>query len=393
MVPLIVKKEKIGPIIGRHPWVFSQALLYIPEGLLPGEPVKLLDERGRFLAMGYFNSYSQIAVRVWGYKEDEKIDINFFKSRINYALSIRRKYVETKDTNAFRLINSEGDFLPGLVVDKYADYLVVQFHTKGMDYWRKEIIAALQEVLRPKGIYERSEIYSGQSERSEEKTGIILGEVPDLIKIKENGLCFFVDVKRGQKTGFFLDQRDKRCALKKYARDARVLNCFSYTGGFAVYAFAGGAKHVTNIDTSGDALELAKENVKLNGFKTDRLESIKSDVKKVLKDHLKPYDVVILDPPAFIKDRRKKDRGLAGYKYINKKAIEHLTDRGILVTCSCSYHVGLEEFRYLLTEAALSTNSSIKILEIYTHGIDHPVPLPFVEGDYLKCFFLQCFKN
>jgi 23S rRNA (cytosine1962-C5)-methyltransferase len=393
MIPLVVKKEKIGPIIGRHPWVYSKALLYIPEGLSPGEPVKLIDERGRFLATGYFNSYSQISVRIWGYEEDEAIDPNFFRRRISEALSIRKKYVEKGNTNAYRVINSEGDFLPGLVVDKYGEYLVVQFHTKGMEYWRKNVISALMEVIKPKGIYERSEIYSTSDGKPEEKNGPIVGKIPDLIKVKENGLDFLVDIKRGQKTGFFLDQRDKRNALRKYVKGARVLNCFSYTGGFAVYAFAGGAESVINIDTSQDALELAKENVKLNGFKTEKVENIKGDVKKVLTSQDESYDVIILDPPAFIKDRRKKERGLAGYKYINKRAMELLNKNGLLVTCSCSYHLNLQEFRYLITEVAANARSSFRILEVFTHGLDHPVPLPFIEGEYLKCFFLRCSKN
>ncbi len=393
MVPLVVKKEKIGPIVGRHPWVFSKALVYVPEGLKPGEPVRLIDERGKFLATGYFNSYSQISVRIWGYEEDERIDADFFKRRIRAALSLRRRYVENTGTDSYRLVNGEGDSLPGLVVDKYADYLVVQFHTKGMDRWREKVIDALQEVVRPKGIYERSEIYTSQDEKPEEKSGVLVGKIPDLIKIKENGLYFLVDVRRGQKTGFFLDQRDKRMAFKKYTKDAHVLNCFSYTGGFTVYAFAGGAKSVVNVDTSADALELSKENVKLNGFRTDNLETIKMDVKKLFKDHSRQYDAIVLDPPAFIKDRKKKERGLTGYKYINRKAMELLVNGGILVTCSCSYHLGLEEFRHLLVEVASGTKSLFRILETYTHGIDHPVPLPFMEGEYLKCFFLQCFKR
>ncbi|MCS7281221.1 MAG: class I SAM-dependent rRNA methyltransferase [Desulfobacterota bacterium] len=393
MIPLVVKKEKIGPILARHPWVYSKALLYVPDGLRPGTPVKLVDESGKFIATGYFNSYSQISVRVWGYDESEKVDRNFFKKRIANALWVRKRYVENTDTNAYRLVNSEGDMLPGLVVDKYADYLVIQFHTKGMDQWRNEIIEALEEIVRPKGIYERSEIYTSQNEKPEEKYGAIRGKIPDLIKIRENGLNFLVDLKRGQKTGFFLDQRDKRKAFLKYARDAKVLNCFSYTGGFAVYALAGGAKSVINIDTSSDALELAKENVRINGFKTERMENIKGDVKKVFRDHKETYDAIVLDPPAFIKERTKKERGVLGYRYINRKAMDLLIDGGILVTCSCSYHLGLEEFRRLLIDVATKAKSSFRILEVYTHGIDHPVPLPFVEGEYLKCFFLQCFKN
>lgn len=392
MVPLVVKKEKIGPILGRHPWVFSKALLYIPEGLKAGEPVKLIDERGRFLASGYFNSYSQISVRVWGYSEEERIDKSFFKRRISKALEIRRNFVERDGTDSYRVVNSEGDLIPGLVVDKYAEYLVVQFHTKGVDFWRDQILDALIDVLRPKGIYERSEIYGNQGEKPEERTGLLYGTVPELIKIKENGLFFLVDVKRGQKTGFFLDQRDKRRAFAKYTRNADVLNVFSYTGAFSVYALSGGAKSVINIDTSNDALELAKENVRLNGFSLKKVTNIKGDAKKVLKENLGTFDAVVLDPPAFIKDRRKKERGLSGYKFVNRRAMDIIRDGGILVTCSCSYHLSLQEFRFLLSEVAQNAKCSFKILETYTHGIDHPLTLPFVEGEYLKCFFLQCFK-
>lgn len=392
MIPLVVKREKVGPILGRHPWVFSKALVYIPEGLKAGEPVKLIDERGKFLATGYFNSYSQISVRVWGYSEEEKVDKTFFKRRISQALAVRKNFVEKDDTDSYRVVNSEGDLLPGLVVDKYADYLVVQFHTKGMDFWRNLIVEALVDVLKPRGIYERSDIYGNQTDKPEEKVGVVYGEVPELIRIKENGLLFLVDVKRGQKTGFFLDQRDKRKAFAKYTRGADVLNVFSYTGGFSVYALSGGAKSVINIDTSNDALELAKENVKLNGFSLKKVTNIKGDAKKLLMENLGRFDAIVLDPPAFIKDRRKKERGVSGYKFVNRKAMEIIKDGGILVTCSCSYHLSLQEFRFLLSEVAQNARCSFKILETYTHGIDHPLTLPFIEGEYLKCFFLQCLK-
>lgn len=389
MIRLTVKQKRTGPIAGFHPWVFSQALVKIPDGIQSGEPVRLFAEKGEFLALGYFNSYSQIAVRLWGYDSREEVDEEFFTKRIRTAYDLRRKYIEGSDTNAYRLINGENDLLPGLVVDKYADYLVVQFHTRGIEFWKEKIIAALESIVGPKGIYERSDVAVRKYDQLDEAQGLLCGAVPSLITIKENGLQFLVDVKHGQKTGFFLDQRDKRKAFSRYTKDASVLNCFSYTGGFSVYALAGGAKIATSVDTSQSALDLAKENIKLNGFHTDRCQFICDDVKHYLKNCTERFDALVLDPPAFIKDRRKKKEGVAGYKSINEMALKIVADKGILVTCSCSNHLTLDEFRFLLSEAGGKARKILNILEIYTHGIDHTQLVPFTEGQYLKCFFLR----
>ena len=389
MIRLTVKQKRTGPIAGFHPWVFSQALVKIPDGIQSGEPVRLFAEKGEFLALGYFNSYSQIAVRLWGYDSREEVDGEFFTKRIRTAYDLRRKYIEGSATNAYRLINGENDLLPGLVVDKYADYLVVQFHTRGIEFWKEKIIAALENIVGPKGIYERSDVAVRKYDQLDEAQGLLCGAVPDLIAIKENGLQFLVDVKHGQKTGFFLDQRDKRKAFSRYTKDASVLNCFSYTGGFSVYALAGGAKIATSVDTSQSALDLAKENIKLNGFHTDRCQFICDDVKHYLKNCTERFDALVLDPPAFIKDRRKKKEGVAGYKSINEMALKIVADKGILITCSCSNHLTLDEFRFLLSEAGGKARKILNILEIYTHGIDHTQLVPFTEGQYLKCFFLR----
>lgn len=389
MIALVVKKKRLGPILGCHPWVFSQAFVSIPDGITPGEPIKLTTEDGKFLALGYFSSYSQITVRLWGFDDTERVDEDFFIRRIKKALWLRTQFVQQKGTNAFRLVNGESDLLPGLIVDKYADYLVVQFHTRGMERWKKEIIAALEKIIEPLGIYERSDVAVRKIEMLEERSGLMCGAVPSLITIEENGLKFLVDVHHGQKTGFFLDQRDKRKAFMKYCDQSAVLNCFSYTGGFSVYALAGGAKKVISIDSSPSALELAKENIKLNSLDINRCAFICDDVKKYLKDTGETYDAIILDPPAFIKDRRKKSEGVAGYKTINERALKLLARKGILVTCSCSTHLSLEEFRYLLSEVGGKLRRPLSILETYTHGIDHPRLLPFTEGDYLKCFIVN----
>jgi len=402
MISLKVKQKRIGPVIGRHPWVFSQAFVSIPDGLSHGEPVKLISEKGEFLAYGYFGSYAQITVRIWGYEEDEVLDEKFFIRRIENAHRLRKHYVENIETDSYRLINGENDLLPGLIVDKYSDYLVVQFHTKGMETWKELILRALVKTIQPKGVYERSDLFVRQmenisspqgksfdTESLQGTQGVLYGTVPEIITIKENGFNFLVDVIHGQKTGFFLDQRDKRKALIKYTKDASILNCFSYTGGFTIYALSGGANHVINVDTSERALALAKENVKLNGFDINRCTFYEQDVKDFLKNTDRNFDVVILDPPAFIKDRKKRNAGIAGYKSINEMALRILDKDGILVTCSCSANLKMEDFRFLISEVGAKVGKTLRIIETYTHGIDHMQLVPFTEGAYLKCFFIS----
>lgn len=389
MVKLTIRKDRSGPVKGFHPWVFSKALASIPEGLAPGEPVELYDEAGSFIASGYFNSYGQISVRLWGREKDESVGTAFFVRRLERAGDIRRRYVENPDTNAFRLVNGESDLLPGLIVDRYGEYLVVQFHTRGMEHWKNEVIESLVRTFRPGGIWERSDVSVRSIEMLGAVRGLLYGDVPDTIEVAENGLKFLVDVKEGQKTGFFLDQRDKRRAFMKYAQDRDVLNCFSYTGGFTVYALAGGARLVVNVDSSRRALDVARENVILNGFDPSRCEFTCDDAKRYLREPARRFEAIILDPPAFIKDRRKKQGGLAGYRAINEMAMRSLSPEGILVTCSCSAHLSLNDFRFLLSEAGAKTGKPLSILEVHTHGIDHPQLVPFTEGEYLKCFILK----
>jgi len=400
MTKLIVINKRVGPIKGRHPWVFSGALKQIPDGLKSGEPVELYDEQDHFLASGYFNSYSQIAVRLWGYEKEEVVNENFFVSRIRAAYELRQDLVENNKTDSFRVVNSENDLLPGLIVDKYSDYLSVQFHNSGINVWKKEIVAALVKILKPKGVYERSDVGNRNKEEDkirEEKefTGVLFGKVPEQIEILENNLKFIVDIARGQKTGFFLDQRDKRSALQKYCKGKKVLNCFSYTGGFSVYALEAGAKKVVSVDASESALKLVEENVKLNKLDIKKSEAVCADVKEYLNGLLEndpelggeKFDVIILDPPAFVKNRHKVHEGLQGYRKINEAALKVLPENGILVTASCSQHVSLTDFRHMLSESAGRAGRTVQVLETYTHGIDHPELAAFTEGEYLKCIF------
>lgn len=387
---LTVRNDKLRPILNRHPWVFSRAIVKIPDGIESGAPTRLVDEKNNFLAQGYFNSYSQIAVRIWSYDEDEQVDMGFFRRRIEQALNLRRPHFNEKETNAFRVVNGENDFLPGLIVDKYADYLVVQFHTRGIEFWKEQIVEALVKAIKPKGIYERSDMRVREIEGAEKQSGSLYGEVPDLIVIKENSLKFQVEVKVGQKTGFFLDQRDKRQALTKYAKGKSVLNCFSYTGGFSIYALAAGARRAVNVDMSAGALEAAKRNVELNKLPLAKSEFICADVKEYLKQ-VQPaaFDIIILDPPAFIKNQKSFERGVIGYLNINEAAIRLLPKNGILITCSCSSHLTLSDFRSLIAKAAARQKRTIQIIESFTHGLDHPRLASFPEGDYLKCFIIR----
>ncbi|MCU0680398.1 MAG: class I SAM-dependent rRNA methyltransferase [Planctomycetes bacterium] len=393
MIKLTVRKERLGPVLGRHPWLFSGALKSIPNGLIAGEPVELYNENNQYLAGGYFSSYSQIAVRLWSFQEGEIIDDNFFIRRVERAHALRQKYLASSGTNAYRLINGESDLLPGLIVDKYNDYLSLQFHTKGMELYKTRILSALQQVIKPKGIYERSENLARRQDGLESYSALLSGEVPERVEIEENNLKFLVDIKEGQKTGFFLDQRDKRKSLQTYCRDAEVLNCFSYSGGFSVYALAAGAKRVVSVDVSASAMDLAKENIKLNGFSLERCEFIVEDVKKYLPSQApNSFDVIILDPPAFIKDRHKKIPGVSGYKRINELALPILREQGILVSCSCSYHLSLEEFRRLLTETFGRNKVTAQLLESQTHNLDHPILCAHEEGSYLKTLFFRILK-
>lgn len=390
MTTLIVRAKRSGPIIARHPWVFAGALQEVPEGLDTGTAVRLTDPQGRFLAQGYFNGYSQIAVRLWSWEENEAVDAAFFQRRIAQALELRERLLAGTGTNAYRLIFAENDFLPGLVVDRYGDWLCLQCHTRGIDAWRDQVVTALIEVVRPQGIYERSDVKVRAVEGATARTGVLWGTVPERVTINENGLRFLVDIREGQKTGFFLDQRDKRQALQRYVRGRRVLNCFCYTGGFSIYAGAAGAAQIESVDTSARALELAAENVRLNQLDETRFSFVCADVKAYLAAPPAapvPFDVVVLDPPAFVKDRRRIKEGLAGYRRINEAAMRLLPSGGVLLSCSCSGHVSADDFRHLLAESAARAGRSLQILESFGHGSDHPELVAFREAAYLKCCF------
>ncbi len=379
----------------RHPWVFSRAIAHVQKGAGAEQPangslVSVIDAEGSTVGTGYYNSYSQIALRLFVF-EEAVIDEAFFVGKFQEKLAFRKRFLDLSTTDAFRLVFSESDGLPGLIVDVYGDFLVVQIHTLGMDRLRETVVKALVKVLKPKGIYERSDLEVRKKDGLKTMPkGVLYGEEPPSpYEIRESGLKYLVDIQGGQKTGFFLDQRDNRFALRKYAQGKTVLNLFSYSGGFSISALAGGAKQVTSVDISSAALDLAKKNFTLNGFDPeDHIFAVK-DVFDFLDEAQAKgmrYDVVVVDPPAFVKNQDSLNHGTNAYIKLNQKALQLLNDDGILVSSSCSSHVTSELFRTVLFKSALQAKRELVILEQKNQPPDHPLNVNFPEGEYLKFF-------
>lgn len=380
---------------GNHPWIFSQALSeQIPNLPHNGAIVDIYGSDGKyFIARGYYNSNSQIVVRILTRDRTQDIDVTFFEEKFRDLEAVRKRFIDTRSTNAYRLVFGESDGMPGLIVDRYNETYVIQIHTLGMDLLKPLVVEALKRVCSPKTIYERSDVGVRTHEGlSDQPTGTLFGAEPkNEIEILENGVKFLVNVRDGQKTGMFLDQRENRKALQKYVDGARVLNCFSYTAGFSLYAALAGAIKTVSVDVSGDALATARRNFEANGLPTKHHEFVDEDVFDYLDGCIQKkmqFDVIILDPPAFVKNQKNLTKGLSGYLFINEKALRILPKGGILVSSSCSAHVTDEMFVKMLTLAASRTNCGLKVLEIRHQPPDHPFSLQFPEGKYLKYYVL-----
>jgi 23S rRNA (cytosine1962-C5)-methyltransferase len=388
MQRIFLKKGREAPVLRGHPWIFSGAIEKV-EG--DGEDVAvadIFDSQKTWIARGLLNVKSQIRVRVVTWKK-ESIDRAFFSRRLSQALSARERYLSAT-TNAYRLINGEGDFLPGLIVDRYDDFLVCQFFTAGMEMFKADIVEALNELVDVKGISERSEGKVRAEEGLEPAVGGLAGEIPpDTISILENGNKFVVDIKRGQKTGFFLDQRDNRAFLSTLARGQRMLNCFSYSGAFSVYGFDGGAQSVITLDSSRPALELAERNLALNGFDRAEGELLKGDAFTYLKESDSNFDLIVLDPPSLAPRRSDINAATGAYKFLNLHALKRLEPGGILLTFSCSQHLTADLFQKVVFGAAVDAGRKVTILRKLGHPMDHPVSLHHPEGEYLKGLALR----
>jgi 23S rRNA (cytosine1962-C5)-methyltransferase len=386
-VTLKAGREK--PVLLYHPWVFSGAIDEIDSDAVDGTTVDVFSSAGKWLARGYLNRRSQIRVRLLTWNDEEKIDREFWKRRLSRALAARDTLTGSLSTSAYRLVHAESDGIPGLVVDRYGEWLAVQFLTLGIDRNREVISELLMELARPRGIHERSDVAVRRQEGLKRHAGPLAGEpVPALVQVEEHGHRFAVDIASGQKTGFYLDQRDNRLRVSGYATGADVLNCFAYTGSFAVYTLTAGARHVTNVESSYASLELAERNLSINGFDPDaQAQQLAGSVFDVLRDFSamgRNFDLVILDPPKFVRAKSRLQTGTRGYKDINLLALRLLRPGGILATFSCSGLVSPDLFQKVVFGASVDARREVQILERLAQPPDHPVLLSFPEGAYLK---------
>jgi 23S rRNA (cytosine1962-C5)-methyltransferase len=388
-----LKPHREESLVGGHLWIFSRALQQPPHWIETGGLVDVKSSIGQFVARGYYNPQTDIAIRILTHDREEAIDTEFLRRRIRRAVELRQ-VCDPEQTNAYRLVHSEGDGLPGLVVDRFADILVVQLHTAGMECLRPQLIEALMLETGVGGLLLRNDSQSRRREGLEIEEPLVgAGEVPAQVTIRENGIQFLVDPWQGQKTGFFLDQRDKRQALRKYAHGKRILNCFSYTGGFSVYAaLTSSETHLTSVDVSAPAMELARQNFVLNGLNPDRHSFVTTDVFDYLEEaqrNHEQFDVVVLDPPAFAKTHNARSQALKAYRRLNMLAMQLLRPGGILLTCSCSGVVSMDDLLGVLSQDAHYLHRSVQLLETYIHSVDHPINLAMPEMVYLKAIFCR----
>jgi 23S rRNA (cytosine1962-C5)-methyltransferase len=383
-----LKKGRARPVLRRHPWIFSGSVARIEGDPEDGEIVDVRDKDGEWLARGLLNRNSQITVRLLTWDEGQAVDDLFWRRRLQDAIAARARLARDPATNAYRLVHAESDYLPGLIVDRYADFLVVQFLALGMAIRRGEIVAALADLLEPQGIYERSDVDVREKEGLPEAAGPVWGEEPpDRLEIRENDHRFWIDVRGGQKTSFYLDQRENRAQLPPFCAGTTVLDGFSYTGSFGVYAAAGGAAQVTFVDSSAPALQMAWDNMLLNGRDPEVHDFVEGDVFSVLRDYRsagREFDVVVLDPPKFAPSVRDVDRAARAYKDINLLAFQLLRPGGVLFSTSCSGGVSMDLYQKIVFGAVLDAGRKAQIVGYLRQGSDHPVALTFPEGAYLK---------
>lgn len=375
-------------LLHRHPWVFASAIEEIKGAPEAGDTVVIKGADGKALGLASYSPNSQIRARMWTFDADATIGTEFFANRIARALELRSESIPAGSTSAMRLIHGESDGLPGLIVDSYNDTLVIQVTTPGIEAHRKEIIEILSKIEGVSGIYERSDVDVRELEGLKPVTGLVWGEAPENpMTIEENGLKFQVDLVNGQKTGFFLDQRDNRQWLRGLVKGKSVLNCFCYTGAFSVYAFAGGAEKVLSMDSSDSAMEQVAVNLALNGFGDSDSELMTADVFTALRkfrDSRRSFDVIILDPPKFAPTVSQAEKAARGYKDINLLAFKLLNPGGLLFTFSCSGGVSRDFFQKIVTGAALDAGVDARIIAQLSQAADHPIALNFPEGAYLK---------
>ena len=388
MKNIILKKGRESSLLRRHPWLFSGAIDRIEGKPAAGETVRLLDKGGNSLALAAYSPQSQIRARVWSFDSNDVIDATFFESRLRAAISRRRPLLENPQRTACRLIYAESDALPGLIVDRYEDFLVCQFLSTGAETSKSVIVDLLSQLISCRGIYERSDVATRGKEGLSETCGVLWGEAPpEIIVISEWDYRLGVAVQSGHKTGFYLDQANNRRFLGDVCADKTVLNCFSYTGGFGIAALRGGAQHVTNIDSSAPALRQATANMVLNNFNDSQYNNICDNAFEVLR-HLKrertEFDIVVIDPPKFAEGKSQVTQAARAYKDIAMQACSLVRGGGLLFTFSCSGNIDMNLFQKITADAFLDAGRDGQIVRYLYQGEDHPTALPFPESMYLK---------
>ncbi|MBP2170663.1 23S rRNA (cytosine1962-C5)-methyltransferase [Erwinia toletana] len=389
-VRLILAKGREKSLLRRHPWVFSGAVARLEGKASSGETIDVCDSQGKWLARAAYSPQSQIRARVWSWEQDESVDIDFFVRRLQAAQLLRDWLARRDDLDSYRLIAGESDGMPGVTIDRFGNFLVLQLLSAGAEYQRAPLIAALTQCYPDCAIYDRSDVSVRKKEGLELTQGVVCGELPPpLLPITEHGMKLLVDIQGGHKTGYYLDQRDSRLATRRYAKDRRVLNCFSYTGGFAVSALMGGCSEVISVDTSQAALDIARQNVELNGLDLSKAQFLRDDVFKLLRtyrDSGEKFDLIVMDPPKFVENKNQLAGACRGYKDINMLAMQLLNPGGMLLTFSCSGLMATDLFQKIIADAALDARRDVQFIEQFRQAADHPVIASYPEGMYLKGF-------
>jgi len=383
---VILKKGRAKSVKNFHPWVFSGAVDRIEGDYQPGDIVSVFSYDNQFQAKGFLNPDSQIKIRLLTFR-DEPVDDRFFLDRLRRAFHFRQRMISS-DTNAYRVVHGDGDFLSGLILDKYADAVVMQIFSRGMERLKSRWVEWIREVVNPAVIVERSEARTVREEGMETQKQVLYGELNGPVIIEENGVKYEVDLWEGQKTGFFLDQRDNRQRIGKLAAGKQLLNCFSYTGGFSLMAALNGARTVS-VEISEAAQETAKKNFQMNGVDPGEHRFITANVFEYLREMEESFEVIVLDPPAFVKKKSNITKGSRGYKDINRLAMQKIQPEGLLLTCSCSHYVSWELFQQIIFSAAKESGRQVQIIGKYSQPLDHAINVYHPEGEYLKSFLLR----
>lgn len=383
-----LKKGKEKAVRQSHPWIFSGAIDRIEGKPKNGNIISVTDSNTNFLAYGFFNDQSRVAVRLLEWDRETEINESWWRNKIRNAVKLRTD-LQTDQTNTYRVIFSEADYLPGLIVDRYADFLSVQILTSGVERIKPLVLDELQILLEPKGVFDRSDASARAHEGMEASSGgVLLGsEPPEFVNVKENGIVYQVNIAEGQKSGFYCDQRDNRKWVAEFAKGKKVLDCFCYSGGFSLNAMKNGASEVVSVDSSALALETLKKNIEVNNFQNIPQSQIQSDVNKQLRlfrEENEKFDLIILDPPKYAPSRSALTKASRAYKDLNRMAMHLLNEGGLLATFSCSGAVDISMFKQIIAWAALDAGKNVQFIQQYSQPADHPVRSSFPEGEYLK---------